>query len=74
MNDSNKAVNGWTLKISKKDIKNISASWCVDIKEDGDYYVITPLFWNSNLQPKGFAEFGFQGTGSAPTTINYTLN
>jgi len=69
-NNSGETVNGWKLKIKKDGIK-INQSWCMEIKEDGDYYVITPLFWNSLINNGNFIQFGIIGQGTAPRTITY---
>ena len=71
-NESDSKIEGWTVKVSKKDVK-IDTSWCVNIEETDDYYVITPLFWNSNLEPGASAEFGVQGTGSIGDTVDVTV-
>ena len=39
-NSSGNTVNTWKLKIKKNGI-NITQSWCVNIQQQGDYYVIT---------------------------------
>ena len=72
-NNTSAKVNTWTLKVKKSDI-NISSSWNVNVKESGDYYVITPVSWNSTLEKGASTEFGVQGTGSIGTTINCTVN
>lgn len=72
-NDSNADVNTWTLKIKKSDI-NIASSWCVNVKEEGEYYVITPMSYNSSISKGNSIEFGIQGIGSIGSTINYTLS
>ncbi|MBO4457456.1 MAG: carbohydrate-binding protein [Butyrivibrio sp.] len=69
-NNSGKTTDGWKLKI-KKDNINIAQSWCVDIKEEGDYYVITPLFWNSQINDGNFVQFGIIGVGRGPQSISY---
>ena len=71
-NDSNSKVNGWTVKMNKKDIK-IDTSWCVNIEEKGNYYVITPMSWNSTLEPGTTISFGVQGSGSIGSSISCTI-
>ncbi|SHI69730.1 Cornifin (SPRR) family protein [Butyrivibrio fibrisolvens DSM 3071] len=71
-NNTGAAVSGWTVKV-RKDQVNIDSSWCVNIKEEGDYYVITPLEWNTNLAPGQSVEFGIIGTGSIGTSIEVTV-
>ena len=71
-NNSSSAVSGWTLKLSKSDI-NITASWNVNITETDDYYIVTPVSWNSSIAGGQSVEFGVQGEGSVSDTIGYTL-
>ena len=71
-NNSNSDVNTWTLKLKKSDI-NITTSWNVNIKEDSDYYYITPVEWNSKITKGSSLEIGVQGSGSIGSTINYAL-
>ena len=69
-NNSGETVNGWKLKIKKDGIK-IAQNWCMEVKEEGDYYVITPFFWNSYIENGNFISFGIIGQGTAPRTITY---
>ena len=71
-NDSASRVDGWTLKISKSEVK-IDSSWCVNIAEEGGYYVITPMSWNSSLEPSASVDFGIQGSGSIGTSVNISV-
>ncbi len=73
VNNSSAAVNGWTLKIKKSDVK-IDSYWCVKVASEGEYYVITPESWNSTIYAGDAAYFGIQGSGSIGSTIDYTLN
>ena len=67
-NNTGKSVNGWTLKLKKSEVK-IDSSWSVNVKESGDYYVITPMDWNSTIANGQSTEFGFNGVGSASDNI-----
>lgn len=71
-NDSSSTINSWTVKVKKSEVK-IDSSWCVNIAESGDYYVITPMSWNSSLQAGSSVEFGIQGSGSIGTTLDITV-
>ena len=71
-NDSSSKVNTWTVKINKKDVK-IDSSWCVNIAEEGDYYIITPMPWNSSIEPGASVDFGIQGNGSIGSTVDVTV-
>ncbi|MCR5156071.1 MAG: cellulose binding domain-containing protein [Butyrivibrio sp.] len=66
------AVDTWTLKLAKSDVV-IDSSWCVNIASEGDYYVITPMSWNSQLGTGASADFGIMGSGSIGTTVDYTF-
>ena len=71
-NDSSSKVNTWTVKVNKKDVK-IDSSWCVNIAEEGNYYVITPMSWNSSIEPGASVDFGIQGNGSIGSTVDVTV-
>lgn len=71
-NTSDSKVNNWTVKVNKKDVK-IESSWCVNVAEEGNYYVITPMSWNSSIDSKKAIEFGIQGTGSIGDTIDCSV-
>ena len=71
-NTSDSKVNNWTVKVNKKDVK-IESSWCVNVAEEGNYYVITPMPWNSSIDSKKAIEFGIQGTGSIGDTIDCSV-
>lgn len=60
-NDSDSRINSWTLKVNKNDVE-IDSSWCVNVKEEGNYYVITPMSWNASLDASGSTDFGIQGS------------
>ena len=67
-NNSDQQLNGWTVKLDKNTC-NIDSSWSVNVKESGDYYVITPMDWNKTLTNGQSAEFGFNGSGSVSNNI-----
>ena len=69
VNNSSSSINSWTLRIKKSQI-TIDSSWCVKIVTDGDYYVITPESWNSQINAGGSAYFGINGTGFTGNTID----
>ena len=71
-NDSKAKVNDWTVKVKKNDVK-IDSSWCVDITEDGDYYVIKPMSWNASIEAGASVDFGIQGSGKIGKTIDVTV-
>ena len=71
-NETTSTINGWTVKVKKSDVR-IDSSWCVNIAEEGGYYVITPMSWNSTLYPGNSVEFGIQGSGSIGSTIDVTV-
>ena len=69
-NKSEEQTSGWLLKIKKKYI-NVAQSWCVNVDEDDEYYVFTPLSWNSSLNPGQSTEFGIIGNGDASGGLDY---
>ncbi|SFO09863.1 endo-1,4-beta-xylanase [Pseudobutyrivibrio sp. UC1225] len=68
-NNTGKTVNGWTVKLKKSEVK-MDSSWSANVKESGDYYVITPMDWNKTLANGQSAEFGFNGTGSVSNNVS----
>ncbi|MCR4903020.1 MAG: endo-1,4-beta-xylanase [Butyrivibrio sp.] len=72
INNTGNAVNTWTLKLNKNDV-NISSSWNVNISEEGDYYVIRPVDWNSYIADGQSIEFGALGDGQASENIEYSF-
>jgi cellulase/cellobiase CelA1 len=72
-NISEEQSSGWTLKIKKKYI-NVAQSWCVNVEEDGEYYVFTPLSWNSTLAPGQSTEFGIIGNGDPSGGLDYSFS
>ena len=71
-NKSGSTTNSWTVKV-RKDQVSIDDSWCVNIKEEGDYYVITPLDWNSHIENGKSIQFGIIGTGSIGNTLDVSV-
>jgi len=71
-NNSSSKVNNWTVKVNKKDVK-IDSSWSVNIAEEANYYVITPMSWNSSIEPGASVDFGIQGNGSIGSTVDITV-
>ncbi len=71
-NDSKETVDNWTVKVSKNEVK-IDSSWCVNVEEQGNYYVITPMSWNSTVMPGASVDFGIQGAGTIGTSIDVTV-
>jgi len=67
------AVDSWTIKVKKSDI-NINNSWCVNIAESGDYYVMTPFSWNSRIEKGQSINFGLQGSGSHAANVEFKLS
>ena len=71
-NSSGKTVNSWKVKVKKSDI-NVSQSWCVNVSQEGDYYVFTPMSYNSTLANGQSTEFGMIGRGQVGSSISYTV-
>lgn len=67
-NQSASDIKGWSIKIKKSEIE-IYSSWNVTVKEDGEYYVLSPVAWNDAIEKDGSIEFGIQGTGSVGSEI-----
>ncbi|MBR5638046.1 MAG: carbohydrate-binding protein, partial [Pseudobutyrivibrio sp.] len=71
-NKSGSTKNSWKVKVKKSDI-NLTQSWCVNVSQEGDYYVFTPMSWNSTLTNGQTTEFGIIGSGEVGSTINYIV-
>ena len=71
-NNSGKQVSNWKLKIKKSDI-NMTQNWCVNVAQQGDYYVITPMSYNSTLGNGESITFGMVGSGTPNSTFNYVF-
>ena len=71
-NSSGKTINSWKVKVKKSDI-NVSQSWCVNVSQEGDYYVFTPMSYNSTLANGQSTEFGMIGRGQVGSSISYTV-
>ena len=72
-NESEKAVSDWAVRIEKKYI-DIASSWCVNVAEEGEYYVFTPLSWNSSLEAGQSTEFGLIGNGDASGGLDFHIS
>lgn len=72
VNNTDKDIIGWSAKIKKSDCP-INSSWNVNVKEDGDYYVITPFDWNSIVPANGSVSFGINGSGELSEKIDYVF-
>ena len=72
-NDTTKRADSWTLNVNKNDV-GIDSSWNVKIKEDGNYYVITPMEWNSVIEPGQAVEFGIQGSSHIGSKVEILVN
>ena len=71
-NNTGSTVNGWTLKVNKNQVK-IESSWNVNIVEDGNYYVITPVDFNKTIGNGGSVEFGSVANGQIGDSFDYVL-
>ena len=71
-NNSSITINSWKLKVKKSDLQ-IDTVYNVNLNEDGEYYLITPLSWNSTIAAGSRIEFGVQGSEKVNNTINYSF-
>lgn len=72
VNNTDEDIVGWAVKVKKSDCP-IDQSWCVNIKDDGDYYLITPLDWNLIVPAGDSIDFGINGAGEVSGTIEYVF-
>ncbi|MCM2681399.1 glycoside hydrolase family 48 protein [Echinimonas agarilytica] len=59
-NTGTTAVNGWQIGWEYSDGSTVSSSWNTNLSGSNPY-IITPLSWNSTIQPGQSIEFGVQG-------------
>lgn len=71
-NTSVEAVEDWRLVIKKSDFEIIN-SWCINLEETEDSYILAPMSWNKTINAKATINFGFQGTGSIEQ-LEYTIS
>ena len=71
-NKTGKSVNGWTVKLKKSEVK-IDSSWNMNVKSDGEYYVLTPVDWNKTISDGQSVEIGFQGSGNIGKSITASV-
>lgn len=52
---------------------NMTASWNVNVAEQGGYYVITPVDWNRTIANGQSVEFGCIGSGSIGNSLSLSI-
>ncbi len=72
-NETTQRAESWALKVNKNDV-SIDSSWNVVIKENGDYYEITPMEWNKIIEPGNAVEFGVQGSKHIGNKVEILAN
>ncbi len=72
-NDTGKRAESWALKINKNDV-GIDSSWNVKITESGNYYIITPMEWNSVIESGNAVEFGIQGSSHVGNKVEILVD
>ena len=71
VNTSGKTIDGWRV-ISANNL-SIDSIWCATASKEGDLSVIESSEWNSKLEADGTAQFGFNGTGTAPSEQSFIV-
>jgi cellulase/cellobiase CelA1 len=71
-NQSNAAVDGWTLTVKKADF-NIKNIWNAKVTESGDSLTITPVSWNRFIGAGDTVQLGFQCIGTPKSDFSYLL-
>lgn len=71
-NTSDSVINGWKLTIVEPDF-NIDTIWNASMTKSGDSIVITPMEWNSAINPQATINFGFKGSGKPKSDFEYIL-
>lgn len=65
-NNSDSAVDGWTVKWDYTGSTQVTNSWNAEVSGTGPY-TASDMGWNGSIQPGESVEFGFQASGSAET-------
>ncbi len=71
-NNTGSTVDTWTLKVNKNQV-NLDSSWNVNVKVEGNYYVITPVEWNATIASGQSVEFGSIGVGQIGNSFDYVF-
>lgn len=71
-NNSNTDVKRWTLKLKKSEFK-FNNYWDVDVREDGEYLIVTPKTWKQVIGANSSITTGLIGVGSANTNFYYEI-
>lgn len=65
-------VSDWTLTLEDVSF-TIDSIWCATYEKSGSSYIIKPLSWNADIAADGKASFGFNATGNAPDSYQFTV-
>lgn len=66
-------VSNWKLTLKNVNF-TIDSIWCAEAVKSGTNYVITPFSWNSLINSDGSVSFGFNATGTLPSTFDFTVD
>lgn len=72
-NQSNKAVNDWTLTLKKSEFDLIFI-WGADYTEKDEFIIISPLYYNGTIKADDYVAFGFQAYGSPLEDFYYKFD
>ncbi|GGS47807.1 glycoside hydrolase family 6 protein [Actinokineospora fastidiosa] len=67
------AVSSWTVEFTAPGV-SVTNGWNGTWSKTGDTIRVTNAAWNGNLGANASVTVGYNGSGSAPTTGNHTLN
>ncbi|MGX7829504.1 glycoside hydrolase family 6 protein [Actinokineospora sp. 24-640] len=67
------AISNWTVEFAAPGV-SVTNGWNGQWSKVGDRVRVTNAAWNGNLGPNASVTVGYNGTGTAPTTSNHTLN
>lgn len=71
-NELGKGIEDWTLYLQKENFE-ITSMWCATYKLEDGYYVIRPESWAQAIGAGNIASFGFNGTGTLPSSSAYKV-
>jgi len=73
INQSDKDIKDWTLTVKKSEF-DLKFIWAASATEDGEFIIISPLYYNNIIDAGGYVSFGLQGYGSPSADFYYKFN
>lgn len=71
-NLTNETISDWKLTLHNVTFI-IDSIWCVTADKSGSSYIISNMGWNGSIQAGQSISFGFNGTGTLPENISFSI-